>query len=816
MKSLTELGDQTCGRPGGTTVVDDHVDRLVRHARPRSGECPTSYPTVAAGTDRSGPIRTHRPRGSRPDAATAQACPSVSRCRSTIPARSPPPGTRIGRLIVRPSLAAARSPRHPVRVHIAATQLAVHREEHVHPVLVGGGSADLVVGAVHAAVNAHRRPPVDPVQGHEDAGWPVRRRPRTPCRALAHPSSPASQAWSPTCGSISISHGCCSRDQAHEGVRGGRTTRREPLLPRRQRHLLVRTTDLLRDLGNQAIALEHRPGVKVLPAPAERRELLELRGQAGALGRRQPDAGAVHDGVLAERQDPPAAEQGGGPAIDCPAGLAAEPRPRFLVAQRHATAHRAQPAAPPSKSETGELHDRRCELIGLRDDREPGLLVVVRRLDLGGRDVLANHGDSFRSSPARGRIFHRGHRARCAVGAWQAGGLVARTLDPRRRLRRRSDSRRPCGARGAVHDRRHLVEVVAPPRARRLRARAPPSSHPHRRGRPPPGRRLPLTGRPRSCRSRTCRPAAASPARPGPGRRGGRRRRRRGPAARRAPGPPARTRAADRSASGEVSSMITTPSAASPASASDFGPAAPMRMRVGTSGGQSRATSSSRTYSPSMLTVSPASSLRRATRYSPISVSGDDARAPTWPIHSCTPCPTAGRNRPPCIRSSVAISIAVAATLRSGHGQQPEPHHQPLRLGEGGCRGGHAALEEAVLPQPHLLEPDGLGVPEEAAHGLRRGLRPDDDTHVNCHASASHSRDAVAGRLSALRVADGDPSSVIVIRDDGRACGAPPARRRSIRPVARAPAGASALRPARPRGRTRAPRATPRAARSTC
>ena len=56
-----------------------------------------------------------------------------------------------------------------------------------------------------------------------------------------------------------------------------------------------------------------------------------------------------------------------------------------------------------------------------------------------------------------------------------------------------------------------------------------------------------------------------------------------------------------------------------------------------------------------------------------MSVSGDATRAPTCAIHGSTPWPTPGMSRPGKRRSTVAISIAVSATLRSGIGATPIP-----------------------------------------------------------------------------------------------------------------------------------------------
>jgi hypothetical protein len=52
-------------------------------------------------------------------------------------------------------------------------------------------------------------------------------------------------------------------------------------------------------------------------------------------------------------------------------------------------------------------------------------------------------------------------------------------------------------------------------------------------------------------------------------------------------------------------------------------------------------------------------------------VTGDSARAPTWPIQPCTPWPTPIVIRPGNRRCNVAASIAVRATFRSGTGSTP-------------------------------------------------------------------------------------------------------------------------------------------------
>jgi hypothetical protein len=124
---------------------------------------------------------------------------------------------------------------------------------------------------------------------------------------------------------------------------------------------------------------------------------------------------------------------------------------------------------------------------------------------------------------------------------------------------------------------------------------------------------------------------------------------------------------------GGVPTVRIVPSASSPHRRSDRGPVAPASTAGAGEGGQSSATRSRRTYLPSALTSSPRSSARSARRYSRSSVTGDSTRAPTWPIQSCTPCPTPTTRRPGNMRSRVATSIAVSATLRSGIGSSPTP-----------------------------------------------------------------------------------------------------------------------------------------------
>ncbi len=104
-----------------------------------------------------------------------------------------------------------------------------------------------------------------------------------------------------------------------------------------------------------------------------------------------------------------------------------------------------------------------------------------------------------------------------------------------------------------------------------------------------------------------------------------------------------------------------------------MGPVAATGTPTGTAGGQSSCTSSRFTYRPDVVTRSPASSARSVVAYSRMSVRGDAARAPTCPIQDCTPCPIPGISRPGNMPSTVATSIAVSATFRSGVGITPIP-----------------------------------------------------------------------------------------------------------------------------------------------
>ena len=141
------------------------------------------------------------------------------------------------------------------------------------------------------------------------------------------------------------------------------------------------------------------------------------------------------------------------------------------------------------------------------------------------------------------------------------------------------------------------------------------------------------------------------------------------------------TSRARRTCSGVVPAVRIVPSASSPDSRSVRALTAPTKTGDAADtavGGQSRATSSRRTYRPSTVSRSPRSSARSATRYSRSSVIGDSTRAPTWAIQSWTPCPMPRFSRPGNSRNSVAVSIAVIATLRSGTGSRPTPIRRRL------------------------------------------------------------------------------------------------------------------------------------------
>ena len=55
------------------------------------------------------------------------------------------------------------------------------------------------------------------------------------------------------------------------------------------------------------------------------------------------------------------------------------------------------------------------------------------------------------------------------------------------------------------------------------------------------------------------------------------------------------------------------------------------------------------------------------------------------------------------------------------HRQQPDPHVQPLRPRQGGGGAGQTSLEEAVLPEPQLIDAAAVGLLDDPAGGLRAG-----------------------------------------------------------------------------------------------
>ncbi len=74
----------------------------------------------------------------------------------------------------------------------------------------------------------------------------------------------------------------------------------------------------------------------------------------------------------------------------------------------------------------------------------------------------------------------------------------------------------------------------------------------------------------------------------------------------------------------------------------------------------------------------------------------------------------------------VAISIAVNATLRSGTGSRPIPTLRLIGPAQYGGRGRETALQEAVLPEPELVEAALVGRPRDIAQGLGTPLGQED------------------------------------------------------------------------------------------
>ena len=106
-------------------------------------------------------------------------------------------------------------------------------------------------------------------------------------------------------------------------------------------------------------------------------------------------------------------------------------------------------------------------------------------------------------------------------------------------------------------------------------------------------------------------------------------------------------------------------------------------------------------------------------------VMGESTAAPTWRIQSWTPWPSATVNRPGNSRASVASSMAASAGLRNGTGSSPMPTVIRVGPGQRGRGRGQAALEEAVLPQPQLVDAGGLGGLTARPQLLGRALRPE-------------------------------------------------------------------------------------------
>ena len=168
---------------------------------------------------------------------------------------------------------------------------------------------------------------------------------------------------------------------------------------------------------------------------------------------------------------------------------------------------------------------------------------------------------------------------------------------------------------------------------------------------------------------------------------------------------------ARRTVSGEVPASRTRPSASSPARASVFGPRAPIRSGDGRVRRPVQG-DAVQVHVPSRLTVTVSPLQQRPDRASSTRAAaliGEAARAPTWSIQSSTPCPS-GRDEPageqPGQRRDLHGRQRRVAQRRR-HQAQADPQRAAPRQRRG--RRGQAALQEAVLPQPQVIEAGGLG-----------------------------------------------------------------------------------------------------------
>ena len=107
---------------------------------------------------------------------------------------------------------------------------------------------------------------------------------------------------------------------------------------------------------------------------------------------------------------------------------------------------------------------------------------------------------------------------------------------------------------------------------------------------------------------------------------------------------------------------------------------------------------------------------------------GPDLRHPV--LH---PVADAGTSRPGNSRASVAISIAASAGLRSGTGSSPTPTRNRSVQASAAAAAVEPALEEAVLPQPQLVEPASSAGLDHGPELLGWRLRTEDDAQRGRH-----------------------------------------------------------------------------------
>ena len=192
---------------------------------------------------------------------------------------------------------------------------------------------------------------------------------------------------------------------------------------------------------------------------------------------------------------------------------------------------------------------------------------------------------------------------------------------------------------------------------------------------------------------------------------------------------------AERVIPGVVPVVSTVPSATVPVIEIVRGPSPAASTGTRPSGGHSRRTRSRCTYLPSVVTSSPARSRWSAGTYSRISVSGDATRRAdlAHPVEHAVPDAEAGAAREQPLDGRELHRGDRDVPER--HRQDPDADAQPLGRGERGDQRRDAALLEAVLEDPQLLDARRLRSARRRTQPLGREARLEDHPH-RCHGAS--------------------------------------------------------------------------------